>query len=181
MKLRNKIWIAIGATALVTVALLAQGFGHRGPAGGPLALLAAPGTGGAALGPGGGVPGVPGLRAGVTRFLLAQYLELTDAQKQMLEGFRKDALQTLARERGKRIALRRAIWSGDTAAVDRLAEEIGTDVTGIIKDAAAKVAAFKATLTPEQQRKIDQLRQLIEQRRERLRKRLGAAGGSPQS
>ncbi len=185
MKKRNKILIAVVIAALAAVALLARDTGDMSSQHGPMAFLLGqnPGMTGAA-GPGAGRPmagpfALGGRRAGFARFLLAEYLDLSDAQKDMLAGFRKEMLQKIAERQPKRRELREAIRAGDTATVNRLAEETGAVVTQMIKEGAAKAARFRATLTPEQQQKIENLRRKFEQRRAEFLERAGGDQPKP--
>lgn len=184
MKTTNKALIAAATLTVVFVALIALG---------PVAAHADPGQGllgqkpdAASHMPAMGQRGAFGHRIGghsgrfgspVIKYLLSEYVGLTDQQKAVIEE-----AMTAAREEGRearkamfenRKAIRDAVKNGQP--VEALADEAGRLMAERIKAGAAKKAEImaKLNLTPEQQEKIESLHERFASRRAKFGKRFG--------
>ena len=100
-------------------------------------------------------------------------LGLTDAQRDQINEIRarhKAEIQALAKEGGPvREALRTAILSNDTAAIQVAGTALASEIVKRALLAATLQAEMRGVLTDEQKAKIDDLRAAAGERREKLR------------
>ncbi len=92
---------------------------------------------------------------------MAQYLNLTDAQKAqaktLFQQARQSAQPVQAQLKQQRQAMRDAIKNNDTAAIDRISNAEAPLLAQLIDIRTKAMASFYQTLTPEQRQKADQL------------------------
>jgi Spy/CpxP family protein refolding chaperone len=148
MRKRNKILIGIAAMLLLTAALMAQGSKSA--------------------------RGFVHNRWGAG-FLIAEYLELTDAQKTVLEEAREEGrpelLADLARLRTAKKAIRDAVRNNAAPnEIRSLSDELGNTVAEVAARHATRAAQIKTdlNLTPVQMEKIDKLVAHFDERADRF-------------
>lgn len=137
----------------------------RGPQFGRPMMGPGPRLGGRQFGPGFRARGAMGMRRGGGMGRLVRELNLTDAQKTKLRQMRFDrqkaAIQNRATLQTRQLELRQ-LMSGDKpdkAAIDRKIDEIGQARTAQMKARLDTRLAIRDLLTPEQQKKLRQLRE----------------------
>ncbi len=170
MQARKTLIVFTVAAVALAGSLFAQGRsgfgrpGQRSANAGAIQRSAGPGQFG---GPQGG-PGGARMQA-IVKFLVAEYLGLTDQQKEALIEAKRAAMesgQELRQQvRENMLAIREAARNGES--VDALAEEQGRLVAEAIKQHVATRQSIKAALnlTPEQEEKIERIFELFEQMR----------------